>query len=68
VVQFVEYRDTGLRDTSGAPVPEAQVIGEGDAWVFTGGHLVPARWSKPAADAVARYGDGAAPTSASPPG
>ncbi|MGH9003939.1 MAG: DUF3048 domain-containing protein, partial [Acidimicrobiia bacterium] len=44
VVQFVEYRDTGLRDASGAPVPEAQIVGEGDAWVLSGGHLVPARW------------------------
>ncbi len=59
VVQFVEYRDTGLRDTSGAPVPEAQIIGEGDAWVVTGGGLIPARWSKPSADAVTRYVDGA---------
>jgi DUF3048 family protein len=59
VVQFVEYRDTGLRDTSGAPVPEAQIIGEGDAWVLTGGQLIPARWSKPAADAVTGYVDGA---------
>ncbi len=59
VVQFVEYRDTGLRDTAGAPVPEAQVVGEGDAWVLTGGHVIPARWSKPAADAVTRYLDGA---------
>ena len=59
VVQFVEYRDTGLRDSSGAPVPEAQVVGEGDAWVLTGGHLIPARWSKPSPDAVTRYVDGA---------
>ena len=58
VVQFVDYRDTGLRDSSGAPVPEAQVVGEGDAWVLTGGHLVPGRWSKPSPDAVTRYIDG----------
>jgi hypothetical protein len=59
VVQFVGYRDTGLRDTSGAAVPEAQVVGEGDAWILTGGQLVPAHWSKPSADAVTRYVDGA---------
>jgi len=58
IFQFVEYRDTGLRDTSGAAVPEAQVVGEGDAWVFTGGHLIPGRWSKPSAEAVTRYVDG----------
>jgi hypothetical protein len=57
VFQFVEYRDTGLRDTAGAPVPEAQVVGEGDAWVLTGGHLIPARWSKPSPEEVTRYID-----------
>jgi len=57
VVQFVDYRDTGLRDASGAAVPEAQVVGEGDAWVLTGGQLIPGRWSKPSADAVTRYLD-----------
>jgi hypothetical protein len=57
IVQFVDYRDTGLRDSSGAVVPEAQVLGEGDAWVLTGGQLVPGRWSKASAEAVTRYTD-----------
>ena len=57
IVQFVDYRDTGLRDSSGAVVPEAQVIGEGDAWILTGGQLVPGRWSKASAEAVTRYTD-----------
>jgi hypothetical protein len=59
VVQFVTYRDTGLRDRSGAAVPEAQVVGDGDAWVLTGGALIPAHWSKPSAEAVTRFLDGA---------
>jgi hypothetical protein len=58
VVQFVAYRDTGLRDTSGAAVPEAEVTGEGDAWILTGGDLIPAHWSKPSAEAVTRWVDG----------
>lgn len=58
IFQFVDYRDTGLRDTSGAVVPEAQVVGEGETWVLTGGHLVPGRWSKASAEAVTRYVDG----------
>jgi hypothetical protein len=58
VIQFVAYRDTGLRDASGSPVPEAEVVGEGDAWVLTGGQLIPGRWSKPSAEAVTRYLDG----------
>jgi hypothetical protein len=57
IVQFVTYRNTGLVDPSGSPVPEAQVTGEGDAWVLTEGMLVPARWSKPDANAVTRYLD-----------
>ena len=42
VVQFVSYHDTGLVDSSGTSVPEADVVGEGDAWVLTGhAHPVP---------------------------
>jgi len=57
VVQFVNYRDTGLVDSSGTSVPEAEVLGEGDAWILTGGKLVPARWSKPSAEEITRYVD-----------
>ena len=54
VVEFVDYKDTGHRDQSGAVVPEAELIGEGEAWVFTQGQVVKGRWQKPAADAVTR--------------
>jgi hypothetical protein len=57
VIQFVGYRNTGLVDPSGSAVPEAQVVGEGDAWVLTGGSLIPAHWSKPSAEAVTHYVD-----------
>lgn len=46
VVQFVEYRDTGQTDSAGSPVPEAQLVGEGDVWVLTGGHWVVGRWQR----------------------
>lgn len=46
VFQVCGYRDTGLRDTSGAAVPEAELIGEGEAWVLTAGRLVKGRWSR----------------------
>jgi hypothetical protein len=59
VVQFVEYRDTGARDSSGAAVPEAIVIGDGEAWVFTDGQLVQGRWWKPDAGAVTQFTDSA---------
>ena len=47
VFQVVGYRNTGLVDRSGAAVPEAELIGEGEAWVLTGGRLVKGRWSRP---------------------
>ena len=49
-VQVVGYHDTGLRDRSGAVVPEAELIGEGDAWVLTGGRLIKGHWSRPSDD------------------
>ncbi|MDQ1503979.1 MAG: hypothetical protein QOD57_1706 [Actinomycetota bacterium] len=57
VVQFVSYHDTGLVDSSGTSVPEADVVGEGDAWVLTGGMLIPCHWSKPSNTEVTRYTD-----------
>jgi hypothetical protein len=57
VIQFVKYHDTGLVDSSGTAVPEAEVIGEGDAWVLTGGMLIPVHWSKASAEVVTRYRD-----------
>ena len=59
VVQFVDYRDTGFRDQSGAPVPEAVLVGEGEAWVFTDGSVVKGRWKKPSPESVTQYLDAA---------
>jgi hypothetical protein len=59
IIQFVDYVDTGYVDVSGAPVPEAVLVGEGVAWVLTAGHLIEARWVKPAPEAVTQYVDAA---------
>lgn len=59
IVQFVTYRDTGHKDQSGAAVPEAELTGEGEAWVLTDGQIVRGRWRKPAAEAITQYLDGA---------
>ena len=40
VFQIVEYQDSGFRDITGAPSPEAVLVGEGEVWVLTGGRLV----------------------------
>jgi len=55
VFQVVGYRNTGLVDRSGAMVPEAELIGEGEAWVLTGGRLVKGRWSRPAEGQATTY-------------
>jgi hypothetical protein len=47
VFQVVGYRNTGLVDRSGAAVPEAELIGEGEAWVLSAGRLIKGHWSRP---------------------
>jgi hypothetical protein len=58
IVRFTPYRDSGVRDSVGAVVPEADAVGEGDAWLLSDGHLQRGRWSKPSADAPTTYVDG----------
>jgi hypothetical protein len=57
IVQFVEYVDTGIRDRSGAAVPEAKLSGSGEAWIFTNGQVVKGRWTNPNPDAITAYTD-----------
>jgi hypothetical protein len=59
IFQHVRYRDTGLVDTSGAAVPEAELLGEGEAWVLTGGRMIRGKWSKPAPEVPTSYTDAA---------
>ena len=61
VVQFVGYQDrpNGETDSVGAPVPEANVAGTGDAWILSGGMLVKGRWNKANDGAVTTYTDAA---------
>ena len=46
IVQFVTYRDTGLVDAAGAAVPEAELVGEGQAFVLVDGRLIQGVWSR----------------------
>lgn len=55
LVQMVDYKDTGLVDKSGTAVPEAQLVGEGEAWVLTDGKVVKGRWSRPSVDQITRF-------------
>lgn len=59
VIQFTPYAEVQCCDASGFPIVEAQLKGEGDAWILTGGRLVEARWSRPGdADVTAYTVDG----------
>lgn len=55
VVQFTPYAEVQCCDASGFPIVEAQLVGEGDAWVFSAGRRVEARWSRPAVGDVTTY-------------
>jgi hypothetical protein len=57
VIQFVNYKDTGLVDRSNTGVPEGQLIGEGEAWVLSDGKIVKGRWAKANLTDVTRFTD-----------
>jgi hypothetical protein len=59
VIQFVDYVGSEVTDQFGKPIPEAQLLGEGEVWVLTGGNLVTGRWHKPSLEAVTTYSDAA---------
>ncbi len=41
VIQFVNYVATDTADQFGVPIPEADLVGEGEVWVLTGGGTQP---------------------------
>lgn len=55
IVRFTPYAEVQCCDAAGFPIVEAQLVGEGDAWVLTGGRLIEARWSRPTLADVTRY-------------
>lgn len=57
IVQFVSYSSSGLVDSSGAIVPEADLEGEGMAWFFVDGRLVEGTWTKANVTATSAYAD-----------
>src|SRR5690606_31633731 len=46
IVQFTPYGASGGRDQQGKEIPEAELVGEGDAWILTQGGIIGARWTK----------------------
>lgn len=59
IVQVVSYHNTGLVDPSGSPVPEANLVGQGDALICSDGQVVAAHWSKPSIADRTEYTDAA---------
>lgn len=68
VVQVVEYSDTGIRDQSGEPVPEAKLTGEGRALLFRDGKVVEGRWSRSGEDSPLAFTTTSGETLALAPG
>ncbi len=59
VIEFVSYHNTGYVDPSGAPVPEGDLVGSGEAWILTNGQIIKGTWTKPSIEAVTTYTDAA---------
>lgn len=47
IIRFTPYEEVQCCDASGFPIVEAQLAGEGDAWILTGGQLIEGRWRQP---------------------
>ncbi|MDZ7675947.1 MAG: DUF3048 domain-containing protein [Acidimicrobiales bacterium] len=57
IVRFVPALDSGTRDAAGNFVPTANVVGEGDVWVFAQGTVTTGRWVKPDSTSATQYLD-----------
>ena len=62
VIQFVDYAPTDVADQFGVPIPEAQLVGQGEVWILTGGGTQPhgvvkGTWRKQHLGSVTDYTD-----------
>ncbi len=55
IIEYVNYVNTGFVDPAGNPVPEAQLVGSGNAEVAFGGRIAAAKWAKSSPSAVPVY-------------
>lgn len=46
IIRFTPYVQVQCCDAAGFPILEAQMAGEGDAWILTGGRLIEGRWKQ----------------------
>ena len=62
VVQFVHYADSGTETGEGqppTPIPEGDLVGSGQVWVFSAAHLVKGSWSRSGLTSTTRFVDDA---------
>jgi hypothetical protein len=59
IVQFTPYSPTPWTDAVGSTVDEADVTGQGDAWIFSDGKAVRGRWERSSGGSVTTYTDSA---------
>lgn len=57
IVQFTPYTASPFVDVTGSRSPEAELVGSGEAWVFSDGKLVRGRWTRAARDQVTSFTD-----------
>jgi hypothetical protein len=57
IISYTPYASSGVNDSFGVPIREAQLIGQGEALVLTGGRAYAARWTKPRHNAPTQYTD-----------
>jgi len=57
IVRFTAALDSGTVDQAGSRVPTAQVVGDGEAWIFSDGKVATGTWHKPHSTAPATYHD-----------
>jgi hypothetical protein len=57
IVRITPYVDSGVRDSAGAVVPEAEAVGAGDAWLLSGGQAQTGHWEKPSPEAPTTFTD-----------
>jgi hypothetical protein len=61
IIQSVTYATDGFASGEGInpppPIPKAELVGQGDVWVLTGGMLITGHWSRPAPSVATQYTD-----------
>lgn len=57
IVQVVRVTPSDIRDANGVPSPFAHLVGEGTAYILTGGVVVVGRWTRPSLDDLTSFVD-----------